>query len=129
MILGQNCVLDFLNSIGEFSFIDTFVNGSYGVCHGDELIYMWEPFYSHNGDLGLGPLKGDDLVMRKLLMSAWTNFATYGDPTPPDSGLYWLPQSFSSEHLFWYISSLEPTMNTSQNIKERWTLWSEMFGM
>ena len=84
----------------------------------------WEPFYH----LDLDPLTGDDLLMRDILLSAWVNFASYGDPTPPDSGLYWSPQKPDSEHLFWYISGLEPKMNTTQDIQGRWNIWNEVLG-
>ena len=106
------------------------VDGFHGVCHGDELIYMWEPFYTGTlgGDTGIGPLSGEDLVVRDLLLSAWTNFASYGDPTPPNTGSAWLPQMPNSDHLFWYISSPEPTMSTTQEIQDRWTLWNDLFG-
>ena len=90
---------------------------------------MWEPFYSKNGETGIGPLSGEDLVMREMLLSAWTNFVTYGDPTPPNSGSpTWLPQMPNSDHLFWYISSSEPTMSTTQEIQDRWNLWKDLFG-
>ena len=52
---------------GEFSFTNAFDPDSHGVCHGDELIYLFEPFYSHNGDPGLGPLSGDDLGQKIML--------------------------------------------------------------
>ena len=55
---------------GEFSFTNAFDPDSHGVCHGDELIYLFEPFYSHNGDPGLGPLSGDDLGQKLMLFSS-----------------------------------------------------------
>ena len=89
---------------------------------------MWEPLFESLGDYPIGPLSGNDLVMREMMLSTWTNFATYGDPTPPDSGLAWLPQLPNSDHLFWYISSSEPTMTTTPEIQERWNLWHDMLG-
>ena len=55
---------------GEFSFTTAFDPDSHGACHGDELIYLFEPFYSHNGDPGLGPLSGDDLGQKLMLFSS-----------------------------------------------------------
>merc|ERR1712073_47755 len=95
---------------GQFSLTNQYVNGSYGVCHTDELTYFWEPLFTLISDTGRGPLTGDDLLMREILLNAWINFATYGDPTPPDSGFDWVPQTPSTQHIFWYISNLEPTM-------------------
>ena len=66
--------------------------------------------------------------MRDMLLSFWTNFAAFGDPTPPDSGFDWQPQEPNSEHLFWYMSSLEPSMSTTQYIQDRWNLWNDILG-
>ena len=63
-----------------------------------------------------------------MLLSFWTNFAAFGDPTPPDSGFDWQPQEPNSEHLFWYMSSLEPSMSTTQYIQDRWNLWNNVLG-
>ena len=123
----QNCYYTIFK-IGQFSYTNVFANGSYGVCHTDELIYMWEPLFESLGDYPIGPLSGNDIVMREMMLETWTNFATYGDPTPPDSGLDWLPQLSNSEHLFWYISSSEPTMTTTPEIQERWKIWHDMLG-
>ena len=89
---------------------------------------MWEPLFESLSDYPIGPLSGNDLVMREMMLATWTNFATYGDPTPPDSGLGWLPQLPNSDHLFWYISSSEPTMTTTPEIQERWKIWHDMLG-
>ena len=61
---------------GEFSFTNAFDPDSHGVCHGDELIYLFEPFYTHNGDPGLGPLSGDDLGKKLMLFSSSQTFKT-----------------------------------------------------
>ena len=71
---------------------------------------------------------GDDILMREILLTAWVNFATYGDPTPPNSVFEWLPQTPDSEHLFWNISGIEPTMSTNKDIQERWDLWNDVLG-
>ena len=75
-------------TISPYSYTNIFANGSYGVCHTDELIYMWEPLFEHARETWFGPLSGNDLVMREMMLSTWTNFAIYGDPTPPNSGLH-----------------------------------------
>ena len=115
-------------NLGQFSITSAWLDGYYGVCHADELIYLWEPVFSSLQDSNLGPLTGNDLLMREILLSAWTNFATYGDPTPPDSGFDWQPQQPNTQHLYWYISNLEPTMSTTQSIQERWNLWNDTLG-
>ena len=88
---------------------------------------MWEPYFHENHGL-IGPLSGEDLIIREILVAAWANFATYGDPTPPDSNFVWLPQMPNSEHLFWYISGSEPTMTTTKEIQDRWDLWKSILG-
>ena len=115
---------------GQVHVLDAYgINGTgLGVPHAEELIYFWEPVLSLNEGFGPYPLTGNDLIMRDILVSAWTNFAKFGDPTPPDSGFEWQPQKPNSEHLFWYISSLEPSMGTSKDIEERWTLWNNLLG-
>ena len=113
---------------GQFSKTNNYLNGSYGVCHTDELIYLWEPLFDRDGDSVIGPLTGNDLAIRELLLEAWINFATYGDPTPPGSEFDWLPQMSNTKHNFWYISSLEPTMNSTQDIQDRWHLWNDLLG-
>ena len=104
------------------------MDGYYGVCHADELIYFWEPILSGIEPSNLGPLTGNDILISEILLSAWINFATYGDPTPPDSEFDWLPQTPDTQHFYWYISNLEPTMSTTQEIEERWNLWNDLLG-
>ena len=113
---------------GQFSKTNNYLNGSYGVCHTDELIYLWEPLFDRDGDSVIGPLTGNDFAIRELLLQTWINFATYGDPTPPGSEFDWLPQMSNTKHNFWYISSLEPTMNSTQDIQDRWQLWNDLLG-
>ena len=66
--------------------------------------------------------------MRDMLLSFWTNFAAYGDPSPPGSGFNWQPQKPDSEHVFWYMSSLDPKMSTTPGIQDRWELWNNILG-
>ena len=61
---------------GQFSKTNNYLNGSYGVCHTDELIYLWEPLFDRDGDSVIGPLTGNDFAIRELLLQAWINFAT-----------------------------------------------------
>ena len=80
--------------------------------------------------MNLGPLQlADDLIVRDIMASAWTNFAIYGDPTPPgsSSSLLWTPvDPASSLQQYWNISGTKPTMTTSQEIQNRMNLWDEI---
>ena len=64
------------------------------------------------------------------MISAWTNFAKFGDPTPPDSGLKpWVPVYADIEPQYWNIFGPEPVMDMSSYIKERMTKWEEVLGV
>ena len=105
---------------GEYSFSQLFYVPPNGVCHADDLLYLWNPSF-------LGPLSGDDLVVRDVMSSAWTNFAIYGDPTPPGSYLSWTPVDPKSElQNYWNISGTNPTMATSHEIHNRMMLWDQI---
>ena len=61
------------------------------------------------------------------MTSAWTNFAIFGDPTPPDTALSWTPVNPNSEiQEYWNISGTKPIMATSQKIKDRMVVWGEI---
>ena len=57
-----------------------------GVCHADELFYLFNPSYEVSVDLPYV-----DMIVSYELLSYWTNFAKYGDPTPPgfEGGQKW----------------------------------------
>ena len=79
--------------------------------------------------MNLGPLQlADDLLVRDIMASAWTNFAIYGDPTPPgSSSLSWTPvDSASGLQQYWNISGTKATMASSQEIQNRMNLWDEI---
>ena len=52
------------------------------------------------------------------MTTAWTNFAKYGDPTPPDSGYAWLPRNENVNNFF-DISGSKSAMAISEEDKER----------
>ena len=63
------------------------------------------------------------------MISAWTNFAKYGNPTPPpvpDFGLNWTPAWPELQHFF-NISGTSPQMATNQDIQARMDLWRQIF--
>ena len=48
-----------------------------GVCHGDDLIYLFKsPLYNFT-------LNGNDIQVKDMATKVWVNFAMFGDPTPP----------------------------------------------
>ena len=71
-------------------------------------------------------LPDNDKSVRDLMTSTWTNFAIIGDPTPPDSGLTWVPNEYGKDYVYWNISNSLPVMEKSQKIQERMDLWDKI---
>jgi len=105
---------------GEHSFTEAFGIEPVGVCHADDLIYLWNP----NGQFG--SLTGEDSLVRNTMIEAWTNFAYYGDPTPPGSESSWTPLTTPDQ--YWNISGPVPSMESSSYIQERMDLWEQVIG-
>ena len=116
---------------GEFTILKV-MNGldvnNTGVAHGDDLFYLWDPFFEWEFGFA-GQLSGEDLLVRDTMMAAWTNFAKFGDPTPPDSGLpAWTPQSTDSDHFYWDICGPTPKLTSEAdlyNLKGRMAIWDK----
>ena len=106
---------------GKFSFSQFVGIEPIGVCHIDDLFYLWNPVLGK--DL---TLPDNDKSVRDLMTSAWTNFAKIGDPTPPDCGLSWVPNEYGKDYVYWNISSSLPVMEKSQKIQERMDLWDKV---
>ena len=72
----------------------------------------------------------DDLVVRKQMMSTWTNFALRGDPTPPGSEYSWLPVTEriqeDTEEWFFNFAGEESAMAGSREILERLAFWETL---
>ena len=115
---------------GQFSFTQLFGVDPAGVCHADDLQYQWEPIFNLSSPTtgGLGPLQGDDVIVRNNIVSAWTNFAKIGDPTPPDSEFSWPPLVLGNENNFLNISGIKPEMDYNEYINQRMDIWNNIFG-
>ena len=99
-----------------------------GVCHADDLIYLWDPVVQFGDEPILGPLTNDDALMRDILTSSFSNFAIFGNPTPLGSEMFWTPVVTETYQQYWNISGPEPIMATNAEIQERMTLWDEIMG-
>ncbi|KAF5288896.1 hypothetical protein FQA39_LY03775 [Lamprigera yunnana] len=92
-----------------------------GVCHGDELLYLFKntvdfPNYQ--------PSKSDE-EMTDLLVTLWTNFAIYGNPTPPeDSSLNfkWEPFTEGNEN-YLHIMKGDSVKIKQNMLSKRADLW------
>ena len=105
---------------GTFSFSQRNGVPNMGVTHGDDLIYLFDPIYSLNLKL-----PENDWMLREVMTTAWINFATIGDPTPPDSGLTWAP--VNAVNKYFNISGPYPVMeNHNQEILRRMEFWDEV---
>jgi len=108
---------------GEYSYLNGFGIPTSGVCHADDLFYIFGPVFGY--DL---PLKDEDEFVRHLMTTAWANFAKYGDPTPPDMwhGYEWTPRPAGDVPHYFDISGQDSAMATSAEIQERMALWDQI---
>ena len=95
---------------------------SFGVCHGDDLQYIFEP-----SAITDSPLEGEDKLVGDRVATAWTNFVKLGDPTPPGSEVNWSPVVTRDSHEMLDISGPSPGMTQDQDIDERMAVWVEHF--
>jgi len=102
-----------------------------GVCHADDLFYMWD-MYGLNAELGLLDTwwSQANKLNSKRMLELWTNFIKYLDPTPPDhisevlEKISWT-QVTESEHSYLKIDS-ELSMDMSEEYRQRMEFWQEM---
>lgn len=88
-----------------------------GAYHMDEMIYLWYSPPYHN-------LKGADLDLSKKLIKMWTNFATFGNPTPEGSDVVWNTWS-PDKHNYLHISEKGLVME-DDFVKDRYEFWSNL---
>jgi len=96
----------------------------WGVCHGDDLYYLFSPLYhaEHN-------LTEADLEVRELMLQAWSSFARTGDPSPPGGSLEWQPLvAGQSGTQPWYlnITGSDSIMAASQDVAARIEMWESL---
>ena len=86
-----------------------------GVCHADELFYLWKLFNT--------TLNEADTAVMKTMVSNWVNFATEGNPS-----LSWTPigPNGTHQHIYWNISTSKPNMVHSEDIKARMEFWDSV---
>ncbi|KAF4522312.1 hypothetical protein B566_EDAN011313 [Ephemera danica] len=83
-----------------------------GVCHGNELIMLFT--------FPLTYLDNDEKALSIKMVKLWSNFATYGNPTPPESPVdgvpTWLPMSKAEDNYLRLTST--PYMATNFTVNE-----------
>ena len=116
-----------LTFVGQYSQTDSLDIEKQGVCHGDDLIYIFNPSLGFYGNFTM--TEPDSINLREEITSAWTNFAKYGDPTPPDSDgnwRSWTPLDKSSPLSFWNISGDDSAMEDDTKIVARMEFWENL---
>jgi len=104
---------------GQNSLTDLFgVPEKMGVCHADDLYYIFDPIFGLPPDI----LTGEDALVREMMTNAWTSFARTGDPAPPGSNIDWQPMQ-RGEFRFLNISGPAPSMDSSSEIEQRIDMW------
>ncbi|KAK7100342.1 hypothetical protein V1264_023314 [Littorina saxatilis] len=96
-----------------------------GVRHGSEVPFVFGQPFSHDiSFLKLYPYHWtvEDLKMSMNMMTMWTNFAKYGNPTPQSvGGVSWVPYSLDSQS---YLD-IGPTLSVKANLAaDRVQFWS-----
>ena len=69
---------------GQYSFSQNLGIEPMGVCHVDDLLYLFDP----NPVLRGVSLNETEMLLRETMTTTWTNFAKFGDPTPPSESLH-----------------------------------------
>ena len=83
---------------GKENLLDEATQEALKPVHADECFYLFDPWLYN-------PLISEnDILMSKMLVRYWTNFAKYGDPSP--SGMSEYPK-------WWTYSSEKVSMNKS----------------
>lgn len=90
------------------------------ISHCDDLFYLFRggPFLQQ-GRMELQDLaREDDLTLREVILSAWTNFAATGNPTPDNTlGFVW--EAASEDDLRYLSLTPTPTMQNDQRKEMR----------
>ena len=81
---------------------------------------MFNPYWFDVFDLS-----EDDLKISTIMMEFWTNFAKFGDPTPPGAIPAWEPLT-AAEHRYLEIGQDQVKMDLSADYQRRVQFWAEL---
>ncbi|KAK4880588.1 hypothetical protein RN001_008734 [Aquatica leii] len=109
---------------GSESHLKFLTSKKHGACHKDELLYLFKnsvdfPDYVPNES---------DKKMIDLMVTLWTNFATYGNPTPPGSSVpfTWEPVVQGKENYLFIKKNGEAKIEEKM-LSERSAFWKSLF--
>jgi len=116
---------------GQYSFSQLFgIPEPVGVCHADDLLYLWEPVFRFIPEDA--PFNEEDSLLREVMVTAWANFAKFGDPSSLNvygPSWNWTPLEEGLSHSFLNISSpMAPLleMETNKQINDRMDFWTQL---
>ncbi|XP_018367857.1 PREDICTED: esterase E4-like [Trachymyrmex cornetzi] len=90
-----------------------------GVCHGEELFFLFCPQAAKTLNLSLPKPGSKDYKIINYLTQMWTDFAKTGNPTPATN--LWLPLTSPQNEDYNYLNiNLNPEMKIFRKGKERW---------
>jgi len=94
---------------------------NYGVCHGDEISLLF-------GGALSSVLPSNDKDVSQDLIRWWTNFAKYGEPTPPgqDEEVSWSSLADSGKYL---VINHTSYMDRSEEYTDRMKFWRDICGV
>jgi len=114
---------------GHHSFSELFGDPTrdFGVCHADELIYL----FPSGRVFGNFTATLEEELMADCLIRMWTNFAHTGNPTPSDSkkgvlSVTWQPAASTEDLEYLHIESPSNIYMSSGLLKDRVSFWSSL---
>ncbi|KAK9875472.1 hypothetical protein WA026_007864 [Henosepilachna vigintioctopunctata] len=93
-----------------------------GVCHADDLGYLFATFFTPSVSKN-----SREEVMIKRLVALWTNFAKFGNPTPPNDdnlSVSWTPAEKENLH---FLNIADELKMESCPFKERNVFWDDIY--
>ena len=108
-----------MTHVGQHSYTNNGDFPTFGVCHADELQYLFLPTVISDS------LEGDDALVADMMTKAWTDFAKTGDPTPPGSNFAWTQVQTEQSHEFLDIRGPNPEMRNDEGIDGRMDCWTQ----
>ncbi|KAL4717828.1 hypothetical protein ACJJTC_000977 [Scirpophaga incertulas] len=90
--------------------------GNYGVCHADELMYLFPIRFLNK------PISEKDLEIGQLIRTMWTNFAKSGNPnTPVKLPVVWKEATSDMDYL-----EIGSTLHMKQHLGQRSRFWASL---
>jgi carboxylesterase type B len=93
-----------------------------GPVHFDEIQYLFDSQF-----FGLKPLEGKDLEISKQLLTVWTNFAKFGEPTPKNDDIVKVNWEKVTKENFHYLDIGSDLVMKQNYLPERMKLWKNLY--